>query len=149
MGWHLNGVSAYEVSQCRWDKQLCAGYFAYHSLYIIALGGILLLLCTCWNVLAYCKELNTWTKFWWWNTGTKWPTAVKDVFEKAYGKCTTSDYCFQRLPEWTKENKTEILAVDSVGTIYRWKFDSSNPTAHAVWLAFHDHQETPANKVQY
>lgn len=98
--------------------------------------------------MAYCEGLNTWTKFWWWNQGTKWPTTVKDVLEKAYGECTTSDYCFQRLPGWTKENKTEILAIDSAGTIYRWKFDSSNPTAHTPWLALHDHQETGAKKVR-
>ena len=27
-------------------------------------------------------------------------------------------------------------------SFYRWAFDSGNPTAHAVWLAFHDHQQT-------
>lgn len=28
--------------------------------------------------------------------------------------------------------------------MFRWKFDSKNPTAHAAWLAFHDHRETTA-----
>ncbi|CAB4013778.1 Hypothetical predicted protein [Paramuricea clavata] len=92
--------------------------------------------------------MNTWTKFWWWNSGTTWPTTVKDVLEKVYGTCNTSDYCFQRLPAWTKENKTELLAVDSLGTIYQWKFDTINPTGHAVWLALHDHQETAATKIE-
>ena len=26
--------------------------------------------------------------------------------------------------------------------IYRWAFGSDNTAAHAVWLAFHDHQQT-------
>ena len=108
-------------------------------------AAIVLLLCSCLNAFATCEE--GWTKFWWWNAGTRWPTAVNDVLENAYGACTTSDYCFQRLPAWTQENKTELLAVDSLGTIYRWKFDPKNPTAHAAWLALHDHQETAAAKV--
>ena len=33
------------------------------------------------------------------------------------------------------------------GTVYAWKFDSTNPTAHAVWAALHDHVTTPYNKV--
>ena len=28
--------------------------------------------------------------------------------------------------------------------IFRWSFDARNPTAHAVWKAFHDHIETQA-----
>ena len=105
----------------------------------------MLLLFSCFNVFASCEE--GWTKFWWWNAGTNCFT--KDVLEKAYGACTTSDCCFQRLPAWTEENKTEILAVDSLGTIYQWKFDPTNPTAHAVWLALHDHQETAVGQVLY
>jgi hypothetical protein len=93
--------------------------------------------------------MNTWTKFWWWNAGTTWPTTVKDVLEKVYGTCKTEEYCFQRLPVWTTEKKTELLAVDSLGTIYQWKFNPKNPTAHAVWLALHDHHETAATKVLY
>jgi hypothetical protein len=109
------------------------------------IGGSLLLLCSCLNVFASCEQ--GWTKFWWWNAGTNWPATVRDVLENEYGACETSDYCFQRLPAWTRENKTELLAVDSLGTIYQWKFDPANPTAHAVWLALHDHQETAAAKV--
>ena len=30
----------------------------------------------------------------------------------------------------------------------RWAFDSSNPTAHAVWQAFHDHQQTAYGDVR-
>lgn len=45
-----------------------------------------------------------------------------------------------------KENLTELLAVDSQETIYKWKFDPGNPTAHAVWRALHDHQETVAGQ---
>ena len=114
------------------------------NLYIVV---TVLLLCSCWN--AFASGEQGWAKFWWWNPGTNWPTSVKDVLENTYGACTTSDYCFQRLPAWTEENRTELLAVDSLGTIYQWKFDPANPTAHALWLALHDHQETAAGKVLY
>ena len=101
------------------------------------------------------KDLNLmeygggWTAFWWWTPGATWPTNEHDVLQYPYGSCTKYDYyCFQRLPLWAKENFTELLAIDSRGTVYRWEFDSSNPTAHAVWLAFHDHMTTPYQKVR-
>jgi hypothetical protein len=46
------------------------------------------------------------------------------------------------------EDFTHLLAVDTAGNTYMWKFSSNNPTAHAAWLAFHDHQETLANKIK-
>ena len=89
-----------------------------------------------------------WTAFWWWTPGAAWPTRESDVLQHAYGACTQYDYyCFQRLPSWAVENFTELLAIDSQGTVYQWKFDSANPTAHAVWIALHDHVTTPFNKV--
>ena len=40
-----------------------------------------------------------------------------------------------------------MLAIDSEGNEYLWKFDSYNAVAHAAWLAFHDHVITLAGKV--
>ena len=97
---------------------------------------------------------ETWKAFWWWTAGVQWPScsdenAVLDVLEHAYGTCSVSDaYCFQRLPAWTEEGSTEMLAKDSVGTVYKWSFDPANPTAHATWKAFHNHQETSAGAVK-
>ena len=89
-----------------------------------------------------------WNAFWWWTPGSTWPTQEDDVLQHAYGACTQYDYyCFQRLPSWAVEDFTELLAIDSRGTVYQWKFDSSNPTAHAVWIALHDHVMTPYKKV--
>ena len=70
------------------------------------------------------------------------------MLKNAYGTCKPGDlYCFQRLPTWAEEDSTELLAIDSEGTVYQWKFDSKNPTAHAVWQALHDHQETASGKI--
>lgn len=46
------------------------------------------------------------------------------------------------------ENSTEMLAVDSQGTKYKWRFDSNNRVAHAAWEAFHDHQTTLYSQVK-
>lgn len=92
-----------------------------------------------------CGTYNTssWHRFWWWTPGKKWPSGVTDVLKNAYGTCKFSDhYCFQRLPSWAREDATELLAIDNEGTVYRWQFDSKNPTAHAVWQALHDHKKT-------
>ena len=40
-----------------------------------------------------------------------------------------------------------MLARDSQNNVYSWKFNASNPTAHAAWKAFHDHKETAAGAV--
>lgn len=89
-----------------------------------------------------------WTAFWWWTAGAAWPTHENDVLQHDYGTCSMYDYyCFQRLPTWATENRTELLAIDSRGTVYRWKFDSTNPTAHAVWNALHDHIMTRDGEV--
>ncbi|XP_046861704.1 uncharacterized protein LOC124454990 [Xenia sp. Carnegie-2017] len=105
-------------------------------------------LCISWHcVVGFDRVFSTWTKFWWWNVGSKWPASVKDVLQSTYGTCSTKNYCFQRLPSWTQESKTELLAVDSMGTIYLWKFNPANPTAHACWLALHDHKETASKKI--
>ena len=57
-------------------------------------------------------------------------------------------FCFQRLPAWAYEDKTELLATDSAGNVYKWKFTSGNPTSHAAWQAFHSHIETRAGSVK-
>lgn len=91
---------------------------------------------------------SSWQRFWWWTPGLTWPADATDVLNNTYGTCKPSDsFCFQRLPSWADEDSTELLAIDSDGTVYQWKFDSSNPTAHAVWQALHDHQETANGKI--
>lgn len=101
--------------------------------------------------VAFTSALNTstWHRFWWWTAGKSWPAGVTDVLKNVYGTCKPRDmYCFQRLPSWAKEDSTEILAIDSEGTAYQWKFDAKNPTAHAAWQAFHDHQETASGTIK-
>ena len=84
-----------------------------------------------------------WTAFWWWPKDGTWPLHVRDVLEHPYGTCKDTDvYCFQRLPLWSIEDHTRILAIDSDGSVFMWSFSSQNPTAHAAWRAFHDHVET-------
>lgn len=79
-----------------------------------------------------------WKAFWWYKPNS-WPI---DVLGMSYGTCRQADsYCFGRLPPPLIEADTEILAKDSSGNMYRWKFNPANPTAHAAWLAFHDHIE--------
>ena len=95
---------------------------------------------------AYNTSL--WHRFWWWTPAKQWPTGANDVLKNAYGTCKSSNpFCFQRLPSWAEEDSTELLAIDSEGTVYQWKFDSKNPTAHAVWQALHDHQETSRGQI--
>ena len=99
-------------------------------------------------VSASAFDTSSWQRFWWWTPGQAWPTGETDVLKNAYGHCKPSDqYCFQRLPSWAEEDSTELLAIDSEGTVYQWKFDSTNPTAHAVWQALHDHLETTNGKI--
>ena len=98
--------------------------------------------------LSSAYDTSSWQRFWWWTRGQLWPANVTDVLKDAYGTCEKEDlYCFQRLPSWAEEDSTELLAIDSEGTVYQWKFDSKNPTAHAVWQALHDHQETSNGKI--
>ena len=97
---------------------------------------------------TYGYNSTAWYRFWWWTPGQRWPTSETDVLKSAYGKCKPDDlYCFQRLPPWAEEDSTELLAIDSDGTVYQWKFDSKNPTAHAAWKALHDHKESPAGQI--
>ena len=57
---------------------------------------------------------GNWEAFWWWTPGGPWLPHEKDVLQHAYGTCSPYDYyCFQRLPSWTQENVTELLAIDS------------------------------------
>ncbi|KAL9968721.1 hypothetical protein ACROYT_G020840 [Oculina patagonica] len=67
-----------------------------------------------------------WTAFWWYNIDTTWPSAI-----------LTASVAF---PLDAIEDSTEMLAIDSEGTEYKWSFDSGNSVAHAAWRAFHDHQ---------
>ena len=90
----------------------------------------------------HCEEV-IWTAFWWYGLNTAWPYWEEDVLKYEFGHCNSTDpYCFGRLPWSAVEDSTELLAVDSENTIYRWRFNSSNDVSHAVWRAFHDHQET-------
>ncbi|XP_038066256.1 uncharacterized protein LOC119736282 [Patiria miniata] len=85
-----------------------------------------------------------WRLFWWW-TGTVWPgtDVVTDVLQEEYGDCEASAlYCFSRLPQELQESSAEMLGRDSAGNVYRWAFNPDNDVAHAVWQAFHDHQES-------
>lgn len=92
------------------------------------------------NEMSFTDYGLEWTALWWWTKDATWPIAEKDVLGYEYGHCKEYDvYCFQRLPKWAVEDFTHLLAVDTAGNRYMWKFSSSNPTAHAVWLAFHDH----------
>ena len=98
--------------------------------------------------LTLCTHGGNWFAFWWWSPNAKWPADEDDVLGHAYGTCGPRDkYCFGRLPSWAQENSTEMLGIDSAGNTYKWKFDSTNPTAHAAWRAFHDHATTLAGKV--
>merc|ERR1712187_204960 len=75
-------------------------------------------------------------KFWWYNAETPFPKTKKDVFGDQAGSCKTDQpVCFQKLPGGLNEAKTEIMAADSVGTVYKWRFDPSNKVAHASFLA--------------
>ena len=97
---------------------------------------------------SFGYNISSWHRFWWWTPGQSWPSKTTDVLKNAFGTCKEDAlYCFQRLPNWTKEDSTELLSVDSEGTVYLWRFDSKNPTAHAVWLALHDHKETDSGKI--
>lgn len=90
-----------------------------------------------------------WRAFWWYKKGSDWPGAKNDVLGDQYGSCDPSaPYCFSRLPDQLPEQGTEMLGKDSEENIYRWSFDPSNPTAHAAWLAFHDHKQTAAGSVK-
>ena len=89
-----------------------------------------------------------WRAFWWYEKDVPWPAQVNDILGRSYGSCKEFDiYCFQLLPSWLKENDTELLAIDSLGTVYKWAFNPKNQVSHAAWLAFHDHQETPHKAV--
>lgn len=97
---------------------------------------------------SFAFDLSSWHRFWWWTPGQSWPSKATDVLRYTFGTCREdAPYCFQRLPNWTKEDSTELLSIDSEGTVYLWKFDSKNPTAHAVWLALHDHKETVSGTI--
>lgn len=83
-----------------------------------------------------------WTRFWWYNPSNGWPSSESDVLGVPYEACQyNASYCFGRLPGGLRESDAELLAVDSAGTVYRWKFDPSNPTAHAAWNAFYHHRD--------
>lgn len=85
-----------------------------------------------------------WTKFWWYKPNIAWPSGVDDVLGEEFGSCDPEDdYCFARLPAWLKEDGAQLMAEDAVGTRLMWTFDPSHQVAHRVWLAFHDHIETP------
>lgn len=89
-----------------------------------------------------------WTPFWWYKEGSGWPSGETDVLADEYGSCEPdAKYCFSRLPEELSERGAEMLGIDSAGTIYRWAFNAYNPTAHAAWMAFHDHKQTKAGAI--
>ncbi|XP_078372982.1 uncharacterized protein LOC144656609 [Oculina patagonica] len=91
-----------------------------------------------------------WTAFWWYDINTTWPSGENDVLAYNFSHCRSSDpYCFGRLPLDAIEDSTELLAIDSEGTKYKWSFDSGNSVAHAAWRAFHDHQIIPKGEVEH
>ena len=101
--------------------------------------------------MSLCTHGGNWLAFWWWSTNAQWPAVSEenDVLGHAFGSCGPRDqYCFGRLPLWAEEDLTEMLAIDSAGNTYKWKFDSNNPTGHAVWRAFHDHVTTPFGAIK-
>ena len=99
---------------------------------------------------SFSDSSGDWTAFWWIDGfNTPWPAGENDVLAYAFGHCKAIDpYCFGRLPLTANEDSTEMLAVDSYGTKYKWSFDSSNTVAHAAWRAFHDHQTIPFGEVR-
>ena len=101
--------------------------------------------CQCPKLITVGKDCEEviWTAFWWYDTNTAWPLWEEDVLKYDFGHCNSTDpYCFGRLPWSAVEDSTEMLAVDSENTIYKWRFNPNNDVAHAVWRAFHDHQLT-------
>lgn len=101
------------------------------------------------GAMSSAYNTSSWERFWWWTPGQSWPANLTDVLKNPYGTCKQDDlFCFQRLPAQALEDSTELLAIDSEGTVYHWKFDSKNPTAHAVWLALHDHRETASGNIK-
>ena len=84
-----------------------------------------------------------WKRFWWYNAGTPFPKNKKDVFGDKFGTCKAGDsVCFQRLPSTgLVESRTELMAADSAGTVYMWKFDPKNKVAHAAFLAMQQGKE--------
>ncbi|KAL9968727.1 hypothetical protein ACROYT_G020846 [Oculina patagonica] len=91
-----------------------------------------------------------WTAFWWYDIDTTWPSGENDVLAYEFDHCESSDpYCFGRLPLDAIEDSTEMLAIDSEGTKYKWSFDSGNLVAHAAWRAFRDHQIIPQGAVEH
>ena len=98
--------------------------------------------------MTSCSHGGDWLAFWWWNEGATWPMNKNDVLGSPYGQCGPQEvFCFGRIASWATEDNTELLAVDSQGNEYLWKFSSKNPVAHAAWRAFHDHVTTPAGSV--
>ncbi|XP_078573258.1 uncharacterized protein LOC144860081 [Branchiostoma floridae x Branchiostoma japonicum] len=76
---------------------------------------------------------SVWERFWWWKANSSWSSSITDVLQECYGACDPgSDYCMGRLPSWLQEDRTELLAKDSHGNVYKWGFNSTNPTAHAA-----------------
>ena len=97
----------------------------------------------------FYDDTGNWTAFWWFDANTLWPVGENDVLAYDFGHCKVIDpYCFGRLPLAANEDSTEMLAVDTYGTIYKWSFDLSNTVAHAAWRAFHDHQITLDGEVK-
>lgn len=117
------------------------GVLLLSCIHVLVIGSIM-------QSYAYAYNTSTWHHFWWWTPGQRWPSNAIDALKDAYGTCKSEDlYCFQRLPSWAEEDSTELLAIDAEGTVYQWKFDSKNPTAHAVWQALHGHQETTSGQI--
>ena len=88
---------------------------------------------------------------WWWfdhskhkGASNKPPSGVKSVFEKQYGECKPTDpYCFGRLPKWTDEFASELLACSAKdcksGDVYKWLFQPDNSVAHGSYMAMKHH----------
>ena len=79
------------------------------------------------------------TRFWHYDgrvTGG-FPDGTDDVLGEAYGACEDPNACFGRLPDFVREQGSELLVTDGISTML-FDFDDSCDVAHAAFQAMHD-----------
>lgn len=82
------------------------------------------------------KQGQVWEPFWTWADSGGAHTASLSLFDAEFGSCdasSPSNHCFQRLPAFLEADSTWLMAEDSYGRRFSWKFSSSNPVASAAW----------------